>query len=166
MILEYQGVKPQIDPSAFIAPSADLIGNIKIMENAGIWFNVVIRADIGKVVIGKNSNIQDLSMLHMDENGIVDIGENVTVGHSCTLHDCIIGDNSLIGMGATILSNVKIGKNCIIGAGSVVLENTVIPDNSLVAGLPAKIKRTLKEETGAELREHAMKYVELAHTYK
>jgi len=166
MILEYKGLKPEIADSAFIAPSADIIGDVQVDEHSGIWFNAVIRADVGKAIIGKHSNIQDLCMLHMDEDCVLEIGDHVTIGHSTTLHGCKIGNNSLIGMGATVLNNVSIGENCIIAAGSVVLENTVIPDNSLVAGIPAKVKKSLGENTREELREHAINYAKLAATYK
>lgn len=166
MIIKYKGIEPKVDKSAFIAPTADLIGQVEVGEKASIWFNVVIRADLNKTIIGKNTSIQDLTVIHIEEDLPTIVGENVTVGHSVTLHACEIGDNSMIGMGATVLSNAKIGKNCIIAAGSVVLENAVIPDNSLVAGIPAKIKRTVSDDEAKNLLEHALKYVEYGQSYK
>lgn len=165
MIVEYQGVKPKFHEKCFIAPTADLIGKITIDEGTSVWYNSVIRADVGSVKIGKNCSIQDLSVLHVDFNIDVIIGDNVTVGHSCTIHACEIGDNTMIGMGATVLSGAKIGKNCIIAAGSVVLENAVIPDNSLVAGIPGKVKREVDEKTVKHLTEHATSYVGIANSY-
>lgn len=165
MIVEYKGVRPKFAKSCFIAPTADLIGNIEIGERTSVWYNVVIRGDIDCVVIGSGCSIQDLCALHVDYGIALNIGDNVTIGHSCVIHACSIGSNSMIGMGATILSGAKIGENCIIAAGSVVLENAIIPDNSLVAGIPGKIKRTVSEETANHLTKHAEKYVDLADSY-
>ena len=165
MIHEYQGKKPEIDRSVFVAESAEIIGNVRIGKDSSVWFNTVIRGDIGSIVIKNNTSIQDLCVLHVTETAPIEIGMNVTVGHAAILHGCTIGDNSLIGMGATILDNVVIGKNCIVAAGSVVLENTTIPDNSLVAGIPAKIKKSITAEDAEHLKEHALKYVKYSKTY-
>ena len=165
MLYDYQGKKPEIAQDVFIAPSANLIGEVRIGRSSSVWFNAVLRADIGSIEIGDFTSIQDLCVLHVTETNPVKIGSHVTVGHNATLHGCTIGDNSLIGMGATVLDNVVIGKNCIVAAGSVVLENSQIPDNSLVAGIPAKIKKTLEEKDAAHLREHAVNYARYAQTY-
>jgi len=165
MLYEYKGKFPQIDKDCFVAPSADLIGNITVAKGSSIWYHSVIRADIGTVTIGENCSIQDLCVLHVTEVCPIILGDNVTVGHAAVLHGCTIGENSLIGMSATILDNAKIGKNCIIAAGTVVLENAVIPDNSLVAGLPGKVKRTVAPEEAEHLKQHALAYRDLAATY-
>ena len=165
MIMDFMGVSPKIDENAFVAPSADIIGKVEIGKDSSIWFGVVIRGDVGYARIGKNTSIQDLSMLHMTNEYHLKIGNNVTVGHSVTLHGCEIGDNCLIGMGATVLDNAKIGKNCIIGAGAVILENSVFPDNSLIAGLPGKVKRQVSVEEAEGLVAHAKKYVNYSKEY-
>ncbi len=165
MIVEYKGIKPKFGPNCFIAPTADLIGKVVIGEGTSIWYNTVLRGDVEQINIGKKCSIQDLSVLHTDFNNTIEIGDYVTVGHSCTIHACKIGSNSMIGMGATILSGAIIGENCIIAAGSVVLENAVIPANSLVAGIPGKVKREVDEATAKHLTEHALKYVEIANSY-
>jgi len=166
MIHEYKGIKPQIDESVYTAPSADVIGKVKIGKGSSIWFNVTLRADVDEVNIGKNVSIQDNCCIHQTEGYPVKIGDNVTVGHSATLHGCSIGDNTLIGMGATVLDDAKIGKNSIVAAGSVVLEHKKYPDNSLIAGVPAKVLRKLPEDTGDKLYEHAQHYVHYAKEYK
>lgn len=165
MIYDYQGISPEIDKTAYVAPSADIIGKVTIGKDASIWHGVVIRGDVGYAKVGENTSIQDLSMLHMTSEFPVIVGNNVTVGHSVTLHGCEIGDNCLIGMGATILDNAKIGKNCIVAAGSVVKEGAVFEDNCLIAGVPAVIKKKLPEENAKKLYDHAQHYVELKNTY-
>lgn len=165
MIMDFMGISPKIDKDAFVAPSADVIGKVEIGKDSSIWFNVVIRGDVGYAKIGENTSIQDLSMLHMTKDYWLKVGDNVTVGHSVTLHGCEIGDNCLIGMGATILDNAKVGKNCIIGAGAVILENANFPDNSLIAGLPAKVKRKVSKEEAEGLKEHALRYVKYSKEY-
>jgi len=166
MLYDYLGHTPQIDKDCYVAPTADVIGRVKAGKGSSIWFHTVIRADIGYVEIGENCSIQDLCVLHVTEASPIIIGNNVTVGHSAVLHGCTIGDNSLIGMGATILDNAKIGRNCIIAAGAVILENSEIPDNSLVAGLPGKVKRTVTDDDAEHLKQHALAYSRLAATYR
>ncbi|MBN1968120.1 MAG: gamma carbonic anhydrase family protein [Candidatus Delongbacteria bacterium] len=165
MIYEFNGIRPEISDNVFVAKSADIIGKVRIDSGASIWYNVTIRGDVGYAVIGKNTSIQDNSVLHMTNEYDVVIGDNVTVGHSATVHGCTIGDNCLIGMGATILDNAKIGKNCIIAAGAVVLENAEFEDNSLIAGVPAKTRRKVTDEEAEYLVKHAMKYVNYAKGY-
>ena len=165
MIYEYMGIRPEIDKTAFIADSADIIGKVVIAESASIWFNVTIRGDVGYAKVGKNTSIQDNSCIHMTDEFDAIVGDNVTVGHSATIHGCTIGDNSLIGMGATILDNAKIGKNCIVAGGAVVLEGAEFEDNSLIAGVPAKVRRKVSDEEAAYLVKHAQKYVNYAKGY-
>lgn len=167
MLFSINNTEPQIKSDhAFIAPSAELIGDVSIAEGVSIWFQTVIRADNDKVVIGSNSNIQDGSIIHVDAGHPVVIGQNVTVGHKVMLHGCTIGDNSLIGMGAIILNGAEIGKNCIIGAGALITENKKIPDNSMVVGSPGKVIRQIDEQTETLLLQSAQHYVDKIQQYK
>jgi carbonic anhydrase/acetyltransferase-like protein (isoleucine patch superfamily) len=158
-LYELDGMAPQLGPGAYVADNAQVIGRVIMGENASIWFGVVARGDSDTLTIGRNSNIQDLSMLHADAGVPLTIGENVTVGHHVVLHGCTVGDNSLIGIGAVVLNNAKIGRNCIVGAGSVVTEGKEFPDNSLIIGAPAKVVRTLDEAAAERLRQNAEHYV-------
>ena len=146
----------------FIAPSADVIGSVKIGHQASIWFNVTVRGDNDLITIGEQSNVQDGSVLHVDDDVPLTIGKGVTIGHKVILHGCEIGDYSLIGMNAVILNGAKIGKYCIIGAGAVVKEGMEIPDGSLVVGAPAIIKRQINEDQYAMLEANAQHYVDNA----
>lgn len=165
MLHKYRDHLPQVGRDVFIAPGADVIGDVTIGDRVNIWYGVVIRGDMAPITIGEGSNIQDLSMVHVDFNKPTDIGKNVTIGHSAIIHACTIGDNTLIGMGATILDGAKIGKHVIIGANSLVSQNKEIPDNSLVFGSPAKVIRTLSDEEIEFLDHHAITYQELAKEY-
>ena len=166
MILSYKGIKPEIDESVFVAPSADVIGRVKIGKNSSVWFNATIRADVDDVIIGENTNIQDNCCLHQTAGWPLVLGDNVTVGHSATLHSCNIGNNTLIGMGATVLDDSKIGKCSIVAAGSVVLEHKSFPDYSLIAGIPAKVVRELPKDTEEKLYHHALAYAGYADEYR
>jgi carbonic anhydrase/acetyltransferase-like protein (isoleucine patch superfamily) len=159
------GVEPQLEEGAWVADSAQVIGDVVLAENANIWFGVVLRGDNDPIRIGRNSNVQDLSMLHTDIGHPLTIGENVTIGHQVMLHGCTIGDNSLIGIQAVVLNDARIGRNCIVGAGSVVTEGKEFPDNSLIIGSPAKVVRTLDEASAARLRQTAEHYVDNARRY-
>ncbi|MCT7576379.1 gamma carbonic anhydrase family protein [Aliarcobacter butzleri] len=166
MILKFKEFYPKIDQSAWIAPSADLIGNIEIGEDSSIWFGCVIRSDINEVKIGKNTNIQDLSCIHTDTNSKTIIGNNVTVGHKVMLHGCIIEDNCLIGMSATILDNAVIGEGSIVGANSLVTAGKVFPPRSMIMGSPAKVVKQLSQEDVDKLIAHAARYVEYKNEYR
>ncbi|MCT7615381.1 gamma carbonic anhydrase family protein [Aliarcobacter butzleri] len=166
MILKFKEFYPKIDPSAWIAPSADLIGNIEIGEGSSVWFGCVIRSDINEVKIGKNTNIQDLSCIHTDTNSKTIIGNNVTVGHKVMLHGCIIEDNCLIGMSATILDNAVIGEGSIVGANSLVTAGKVFPPRSMIMGSPAKVVKQLSQEDVDKLIAHAGRYVEYKNEYR
>jgi len=146
------------EPS-FIAPTAVMIGNIEVHQNASVWFNVVIRADNDRVVIGEESNVQDGSVLHIDPGFPLTIGKGVTIGHKAMLHGCSIGDYSLIGINAVVLNGAKIGKHCLIGANALIPENMVIPDGSMVIGSPGRIKRELTEQQKKMLEMSAKHYV-------
>jgi carbonic anhydrase/acetyltransferase-like protein (isoleucine patch superfamily) len=164
-VYELDGAKPEISADCWIAPDAVLIGKVRLLEGASIWFGAVLRGDNEVMAIGRNSNVQDMSMLHSDPGCPLTIGENVTIGHQVMLHGCTIGDNSLIGIQAVVLNNAKIGRNSIVGAGSVVTEGKEFPDNSLIFGSPAKVMRTISDEDAARLRHGSDHYVNNAVRY-
>ena len=144
----------------WIAPNAIVLGDVILKSNASVWFGVVIRGDNDPITIGERSNIQDNSVLHTDAGTPLTIGADVTVGHQAMLHGCTIGDNSLIGIGATVLNRAVIGRNCIIGAHALIPEGQVIPDNSLVVGAPGRVIRELGEAEAGFLKASADHYVE------
>ncbi len=144
----------------WIAPTAQVIGAVKLERNASVWFNAVLRGDNELITIGENSNVQDGSVLHTDEGVALTIGRNVTIGHLVMLHGCTIGDGSLIGIGSIILNRTRIGKNCLIGANTLIPEGKDIPDYSMVLGSPGKVVRTLTEEESAALQLSSDSYVE------
>ncbi|MEM7056911.1 MAG: gamma carbonic anhydrase family protein [Pseudomonadota bacterium] len=154
------GVGPQIPASGnfFVAPGAQVIGDVRMDENSSIWFNAVLRADNEPIVLGAGSNIQDGCVCHVDPGFPLTIGSNVTVGHMALLHGCTIGDGSLVGMGAVILNGAKIGKDCLIGANALITEGKEIPDRSLVMGQPGKIIRTLDDDAVAGVHVAAEHY--------
>ncbi|HYP84032.1 gamma carbonic anhydrase family protein [Variovorax sp.] len=158
-VYELDGMAPQLDEGAWVADSAQVIGNVHLGQDASVWFGVVVRGDNELMRIGRATNIQDLSALHSDAGVPLTIGEYVTVGHSVTLHGCTIGDNSLIGIGAVVLNKARIGRNCIVGSGSVVTEGKEFPDNSLIIGAPAKVVRTLDDAAVERLRANAEHYI-------
>lgn len=143
----------------WIAPNATLVGKVILKKDASVWFGCVLRGDNEGLVIGERSNIQEGSTLHTDMGYPLDIGSDCTIGHNAILHGCIIGDNSLIGMGAVVMNGARIGKNCIIGSRALIPEGKVIPDNSLVVGMPGKIIRTLDEAAAEKLTQSAASYV-------
>lgn len=165
MIRKFQGISPKIGKSVFIAESADIIGNVEIGENSSIWYNTVLRGDGDLLKVGSNTNIQDGTVVHVDDDIKTTIGDFVTIGHSAIIHSCDIDDNVLIGMGAIILSNVKINKNVIIGAGSLIPPGKEIPSNSLVIGSPGKVVRQLSDKEIENIKESAKHYVSLASKY-
>lgn len=165
MIMKFKEFYPKIEQSAWIAPSADVIGNVKVGENSSIWFGCVIRADVNEVKIGKNTNIQDLSMIHTDTNSKTILGDNVTIGHKVMLHGCKVEDNCLIGMSATILDNAVIGEGSIVGANSLVTQGKKFPPRSLIMGSPAKVVKELSQEEVEGLIKHAQHYVDYKNDY-
>jgi carbonic anhydrase/acetyltransferase-like protein (isoleucine patch superfamily) len=148
------------DNSCWVAPTAALMGKIELQTGVSVWFGAVLRGDIELILVGENSNIQDGCMLHTDFGCPLTIGRFCTIGHHAVLHGCTIGDNSLIGIGATVLNRARIGKNCIVGAHALVSEGKVIPDNSLVLGVPGKVVREVTPEDVVNLTEQAKYYVE------
>ena len=144
----------------WIAPSANVIGEVILAKDASVWFNAVLRADNEPIYVGQGSNIQDGAIIHTDPGFSCVIGEKVTVGHMAMLHGCHIGDGSLIGIGSVILNGAKIGKNCIIGSKALVTEGMEIPDGSMVLGIPGKVKKILNDEEQSVLSIGADHYVE------
>ncbi len=165
-IYELDGMTPQIADSAWVADSAEVMGDVVLAEDVSIWFGVVARGDKDTIRIGAGSNIQDLSVLHADAGVPLTIGSGVTVGHKAMLHGCTVGDGSLIGIGAVVLNGAKIGKSCLVGAGALVTEGKEFPDGSMIIGSPAKVVRQLTPEQMQDLRRSAQGYVANARRFK
>ena len=143
----------------WVAPDAHVIGNVILGKDVGVWFGSVLRGDNDLIKIGNETNIQENTIIHVDPGCPVTIGDNCTIGHNAIIHGCTIGNNSLVGMGATILNNAKIGNNCLVGAGSLVTENKEFPDGSLIVGSPAKAVRELSEEMKDNMTNSSKHYV-------
>lgn len=161
-IYSIDGFTPEVDADAWVAPSADLIGRVRIHPQASVFYGSVLRGDTDWITLGARSNLQDNVSVHCDGGSPATIGEDVSVGHMAMIHGCTIGDGCLIGMSATILNGAVIGEQSLVAAGSVVLEGTIIPPRSLVAGVPAKVRRELGPEEIDRLRKNAEHYVELS----
>jgi carbonic anhydrase/acetyltransferase-like protein (isoleucine patch superfamily) len=165
-IYEVDGVSPQIAESAWVADSAQVMGDVVLGDDVGIWFGVVVRGDTATITVGARTNIQDMSVLHADVGMPLTIGTGVTVGHHATLHGCTVGDDSLIGIGAIVLNGAKIGKGCLVGAGALVTEGKEFPDGSMILGSPARVARQLSPEQLQGLRASATNYVANAQRFK
>ena len=152
-------IEPEIGEGCFVADSADVIGRVYLGANASIWFQVVARGDINDIRIGENTNVQDLSVLHVVKDIPLIIGKNVTIGHGVTVHACTIGDSCLIGMGATVLDGAVIGENSLVAAGSVVPPGKKYPPNSFIIGSPAVVKRELRPEEIDQYSNHYKSYI-------
>ena len=150
----------------WVAPSAAVIGSVNLKVNASVWFGATLRGDNDPIIVGENSNIQDGCVCHTDDGMPLTIGDNVTVGHMVILHSCTIGNNSLIGMGSTVLNNAKIGNNCLVGANSLITEGKVFPDNSMIMGSPGKVVRELTEIEVKMIKLSALHYVENMKRFK
>ena len=157
---------PEVAETAWVADSAQVMGAVRIGEDASIWFGAVVRGDNEPIEIGAGSNIQDGSVLHSDLGKPLTIGRHVTVGHMVQLHGCTIGDESLIGIGAIVLNGAKIGRHCLVGAGSLVTEGKEFPDGSMIMGSPAKVVRELTPEQIEGLRKSAQSYIANARRFK
>lgn len=166
MKLQFNGVAPSINENAYVSESVDIIGDVKVEENVSIWFGARLRADMNKIVIGANSNIQENTVVHVDIESPVIIGENVTIGHSAIIHGCNISNNVLVGMGSIILNNAKISKNSIVGAGALVTQGKEFEEGVLILGNPAKAVRKLSEEEIKSIKRSADNYVALSKKYK
>jgi carbonic anhydrase/acetyltransferase-like protein (isoleucine patch superfamily) len=160
MIYNFENKTLKSEENNWIAPNAIVIGDVILKKNSSVWFNAVLRGDIESITIGEGSNIQDGSVLHTDPDYPLTIGSGVTVGHMVTLHGCSIADDTLIGIGSTVLNNAKIGKNCIVGAKTLITENKIIPDNSLIIGSPGKIIRQITDDEIKYIKENAKHYIE------
>jgi carbonic anhydrase/acetyltransferase-like protein (isoleucine patch superfamily) len=166
MLRKFRGIAPKVAPSAYVDPSAQLIGDVTVGERSSIWPNASLRGDMGPILIGEECSIQDNCALHLDEGFPLTIGNRVTVGHSVTLHGCTVDDDSLIGIGSTILNGAKIGKGAVVAAGSLVPEFMEVPPSTLVMGVPAKPRRAVAPEEQARFQEGVRHYVEKAQLYK
>jgi carbonic anhydrase/acetyltransferase-like protein (isoleucine patch superfamily) len=151
---------PSIDPDAWVADSAQVIGRVRMLAGSSVWYGAVLRGDNELITLGERSNVQDGSVLHTDMGLPLVLGADVTVGHQCMLHGCTVGEGSLIGIQAVVLNGAVIGRNCLVGAGAVVTEGKQFPDNVLILGAPAKVVREISSEQAARLRMGALHYVE------
>jgi len=159
-IYELDGIAPELPENGnyWVAPDAHVVGRVKLGEDVGIWFGAVIRGDNEPIVVGARTNIQEGATLHTDPGFPLTIGEGCTIGHQAIVHSCVIGDNVLVGMGATILNGARIGKNSLVGANALVTEGKEFPEGSLIVGAPAKAIRALDEATIERLRQSAVNY--------
>src|SRR5690606_21001305 len=165
LILPFGGHTPTIDPTAFVAATATLIGDVTIASSASVFYGAVLRGDTDSITLGAGSNLQDNVVVHCDEGVPTTIGANVSVGHGAVVHGCTIEDDCLIGMGATVMNNAVIGAGSLVAGGAVVLEGTIVPPRSLVAGVPAKVRRELSDEEIDGIRANAAHYVELSRAH-
>ncbi len=165
MILSLGGRTPRIAPSAYIASSADVIGDVEIGDNTSVWFQTVLRGDIEPIRIGANSNLQDGTIVHTFAGSPVSVGDWVTVGHRAVLHGCTVESHCLIGMAAVLLNNVRVGEGSIVAPGALVVENTVVPPRSLYMGVPARFQRQLADRDRIFIDLHATHYLQYKETY-
>ena len=165
MIARLQDWAPQVDPTCYVAPNATVIGQVTLSRGASVWFNTVVRGDMAPITIGEDTNVQDLSVVHVDYDTPTVIGNRVVVGHRAIIHGATVGDDCIIGMGAILLNRSRVGRNCIVAAGAVVREDFVVPDGSLVAGVPAVAKRPLTPEETERIRRNVTDYVARAQLY-
>lgn len=159
-------IAPQIAEDAWVAPGCHLIGDIVLEEKTSVWFGSTLRGDNERITVGAGTNVQENTVMHTDMGAPLIIGPGCTIGHKVMLHGCVIGENTLIGMGATILNGAVIGRNCLIGAGALITENKVIPDGSLVMGAPGKVVRELDAEAIKGLQLSALHYQENAARFR
>jgi len=165
-VYELDGVAPQVDAHAWIADSAQVIGDVRLAADASLWFGCVARGDSAHLAIGAGTNVQDLCMLHADVGWPLTVGERVTVGHQATLHGCTVGDDTLIGMGATVLNGARIGRQCVVGAGALVTEGKHFPDGCLILGAPACVVRILTSQEIEDIGRSARHYMENARRFR
>ena len=167
MIRAFRGVLPRVAPSAYIDPSAQVIGDVTLGERSSIWCNATLRGDVNRIVIGNETNVQDNAVLHVDEGDFpLHLGDRVTVGHSAMLHGCTVEDGALIGIGAIVLNGAKIGAGAVIAAGALVSEGVEIPAGSLAMGVPANVRRQVTDEEKIRFSVNADHYVTLCQSYR
>jgi len=165
-LAQFLGQTPRVDPTAYIAPSATVVGDVRIGAHGSVWPSAVLRGDINYIEVGEGTNIQDGAVVHLADNFPAIIGRHVTIGHLAMVHACVIEDECLIGMSATILDGAVIGTQSMVGAGALVTKGTIIPPGSLVLGSPARVLRALTPEERAALRDSAEKYIQVAAAHK
>ena len=163
--MPFEGDSPDVDPTAYIAPNATLVGRVTVLAGASVWFGAVMRGDTDDLTLGERSNLQDNVVVHADAGTPTRIGAGVSVGHGAVVHGCTIEDGCLIGMNATVLNRAVIGAQSLVAAGAVVLEGTVVPPRSLVAGVPGKVRRELTDDEVAALTANADHYADRAIVY-
>jgi carbonic anhydrase/acetyltransferase-like protein (isoleucine patch superfamily) len=166
LLIPFGGITPAVHPSAFVAANATLIGAVTLAEDSSVFYGSVLRGDTDSIVIGAGSNVQDNVSMHTDVDIQLIVGSGVSIGHGAVVHGCVIEDDCLIGMGATVLNRAVIGAGSLVAAGAVVLEGTIIPPGSLVAGVPAKVRRELSAEEREGVKQNAAHYLELAATHR
>jgi carbonic anhydrase/acetyltransferase-like protein (isoleucine patch superfamily) len=166
MIMNFMSKKPDFEEDVYISETSVIIGDVTLKSNVNIWFGAVLRGDVESIVIGKNTNIQENTVVHVDENDHVEVGDGCTIGHGAIIHGCKIGDNTLIGMGAIILNGAEIGNNSIVGAGSLVTQNKKFEDGVLIIGNPAKVVRNLTEQEIQNNKRSSLEYIELSKEIK
>ncbi len=166
-LYSYKNTQPKIHSSVYIAPTAQIIGDVHIRKKSSVWFQVVIRGDMDRISIGEMTNIQDLCVCHADKNIPLIIGNGITIGHRCVIHGCTIEDHCLIGMGAIVMNHAVVGRGSVVAAGTVILEKTIIPPYSLVTGLPGKIKKIYKnrEELEKSIQGMSESYIESSRNF-
>ncbi|WP_028849733.1 gamma carbonic anhydrase family protein [Thermocrispum municipale] len=164
-IYSFEGKTPRVHPDAWVAPTATLIGDVEVGAGASIWYGAVLRADFGRIVVGEGANIQDNAVVHVND-GVCEIGKNVTVGHQVLVHDCTVGEQALIGNGATVLDKAVIGKKAMVAAGAVVTPNTEVPPESIAMGAPAKKIQPLSESQRGWVEFNATVYQQMARRHR
>ncbi|MHB1453554.1 MAG: gamma carbonic anhydrase family protein [Saccharofermentanales bacterium] len=166
MIIRFEGKEPVIHETVFAAPNSAIIGDVAIRKDSSVWFGAVLRGDEAPITVGERSNIQDNATVHCDSGMPAVIGDDVTIGHNAVIHSCVIGDRTVIGMGAVVLSGAVVGEDCIVAAGAVVKSGCVILPRTLVAGIPAEVKKTLTDGSIASNLSNAAEYIHLSKEYK
>lgn len=165
-LLAFGDLRPCVDPTAWVAGSAELVGDVTLHADSSVWYQAVLRAELAPITLGEGSNLQDGCVVHTDEDFPTSIGARVSVGHRAVLHGCTIGDGALVGMGAVVLNGAVVGEECLIAAGAVVPEGMVVPPRTLVAGVPAKVLRELDDASLERVRANSVVYVELARQHR
>lgn len=165
-IIPFAGKTPVIADDAFVAPTAVLIGDVTIAPGASVWFGVVLRGDVASIHVGRGSNVQDNTVVHVDQDAPTSIGESVTVGHGAIVHGCTIADGAQVGMGAIVLSRSEVGEGSMIAAGAVVPEGTIVPPHSVVMGVPGRIRRDVSTAERSQLLHRAAAYADRGSVYR
>ena len=166
MMIPFKSFRPAVHPTAFVAPGASVIGRVRLAKDSSVWFGCVLRGDVNRIEIGEATNIQDGSILHVDDDHPCLVAHHVHVGHHVNLHGCVVGTGAMIGIGAIVLSGSRVGAGAVVGAGSVVLEGTVIPPKMLAVGVPARVVRPVTSKDLRYIHGWIKKYVELAACYR